>query len=117
VAFFIGGANAEVLNLSEIYLLTYAITYPLLGLIFVYHNALQGVGKAVLPMLAGGAEMVARIGAVLLPVPLLGYWGACLSDPLAWLGADLLLIVAYNLWEKREWRTLAGVPRSGKLQI
>jgi putative MATE family efflux protein len=105
IIFFIGGAEEDVLNLAEIFLLTHAITYPLLGLIFVYRNVLQGVGRAILPMLAGLMEMAARVFAALLLVPLLGFWGACLSNPLAWLSADVLLIAAYRAWTRsREMR-------------
>ena len=66
-----------------------------LGLIFVFRNALQGMGHSLMPMLAGVMEMVMRAGVAILLLPFWGvhavYWG----DPLAWVGAALLLIVSY----------------------
>ena len=66
-----------------------------LGAIFIYRNALQGMGRAFWPMMAGAAEMAMRVLVALALLPWWGvhavYWG----DPLAWLGACAVLLPAY----------------------
>lgn len=69
--------------------------YVLLGLLFIYRNALQGMGYAFVPMMAGVSELFVRsFGA-----PLLGAWfgyaGVCLSNPAAWIGALIPLAWSY----------------------
>ena len=39
--------------------------------------------------------MVSRTFAALTLVPLMGYYGACLANPLAWIAADIFLIPAF----------------------
>ncbi|MGN0856056.1 MAG: MATE family efflux transporter [Candidatus Spyradenecus sp.] len=75
-----------------------SITAPFLvplGAIFIYRNALQGMGRAFWPMMAGAAEMAMRVLVALVLLPWWGvhavYWG----DPLAWIGACAVLLPAY----------------------
>ena len=52
-------------------------------------------------MLAGVAEMVARTAVAIVLVPILGYFGAELSNPAAWIAACLFLYPAYR-WTCRQ---------------
>ena len=52
-------------------------------------------------MLAGVAEMVARTAVALALVPLLGYPGAIMANPAAWVAACLFLYPAY-IWTCRQ---------------
>ncbi|MEG2414534.1 MAG: MATE family efflux transporter [Kiritimatiellia bacterium] len=74
-----------------------------LGWIFVFRNTLQGVGHSILPMIAGGAEMVMRIGVSTKCVALFGIQAIYWADPSAWIGACLILIPAY-LFYARQWK-------------
>lgn len=60
-------------------------------------------------MMAGVAEMVARTVIALVLIPVLGYFGAELANPAAWVAACLFLYPAY-LWTVKhlENRLLAG---------
>jgi len=69
--------------------------FIVLGQLFIYRNALQGVGRSFVPMMAGVVELVVRIAASLLLAPLFGYLGVFWATPLAWVGATLLLAGAY----------------------
>lgn len=79
--------------------------FVVLGQLFIYRNALQGVGRSFVPMMAGVVELVVRIAASLLLAPLFGYLGVFWATPLAWVGATLLLAGAY----------FTVVPRLGKV--
>ena len=80
-----------------------------LGALIVWRYTIQGLGYSTLAMMAGVAEMVARTVIALVLIPVLGYFGAELSNPVAWVAACLFLYPAY-LWTVKhlENRLLAG---------
>lgn len=95
VGLFIENPNAEVLSYAEQVFNWSAYFFIPLGLIFVYRNALQGMGESFMPMMAGVYELVARaIAAFTLP-QFIGFIGICLSDPLAWIAASVPLCFVY----------------------
>lgn len=106
-ALFLKEPDAEVLRLARIYFQTVVTFYFAIGTMFVYRNVMQSVGLPLWPLVAAVVELLGRMtGAVVLP-KFIGYRGVCLSSPLAWLGACLILIPAYYLWnhaKKREVR-------------
>ena len=57
--------------------------------------SIQGMGFTQVAMFAGVAEMIARTGVAVLLVPVLGFTGACLANPMAWLLADAFLIPCF----------------------
>lgn len=77
--------------------------YVVLGLLFVFRSALQGMGDANVPTVSGIVELVLRSGAALLLVAPLGFLGTVLAAPLAWMGA---LVVLWWAWD-RQRRELA----------
>lgn len=94
---FIDPSETLVLEKVVLYLRLNAIFYPVLGVLFVLRNGLQGLGYSLLPMLAGVTELIARVLVCLVFVPLFGYTAACLASPTAWMFADVLLITVYIL--------------------
>ncbi len=87
----------EIVHGSQIFLNTSASCYIILGMLLIYRNVLQGMGHSFIPMMAGAAELVLRIVGALLLARYLGYLGVCLSNPLAWVGATLMLWIDYLL--------------------
>ena len=61
----------------------------------VLRLSIQGMGYTRVAMIAGVFEMVARTLVAVLLVPLLGFTGACLANPAAWIMADLFLFPCY----------------------
>ena len=68
VQLFIPAENIEALPLSQQYLNTVAIFFPISDLLFLYHFTSPG---------------------------LLGYQGVCLASPFAWIGATVWLLWSY----------------------
>lgn len=66
---------------------------PLMS-IFVFRNALQGLGYSRVAMLAGLFELVGRAFVAFALVGPMGYDGAILANPVAWVMANVLLIPA-----------------------
>ena len=95
VSLFIKDNRELVLEKTDVYFKTMIGFYPALGLIFVYRNALQGLGDGLLAMLGGIFELVARAMIIFALTAPLGFQGICLSDPIAWVAALIPLIPAY----------------------
>lgn len=104
VGLFISNPDAAILAYAQECLNYAAIFFIPLGLIFIYRNALQGMGESFVPMMAGAYELIARaIVAFTLP-KFIGYTGICLSDPIAWLAAAIPLGLYYH----KKMKTIAN---------
>ena len=77
------------------YLCIMSLALPVLYLLHAYRAALQGVGNAQIPLLSGVMEFVIRVGASLVVGATLWENGVFLGEISAWIGAAILLGVAY----------------------
>ena len=103
LALFVGadaqGAEA-VIAYGQTFLTVNGSTYIILAVLLVYRNVLQGLGQSVVPTIAGAMELVMRAGAAIFLCAHLGFLGACLANPLAWIGAGIPVAIAYFWTEK-----------------
>lgn len=109
LALFVGADAAgaeEVIAYGEIFLLVNGSTYVILALLLVYRNVLQGLGQSVIPTIAGAMELLMRAAAAIFLCTYLGFFGACLANPLAWIGAAVPVVLAY-LWTEKTLRPAA----------
>lgn len=86
---------SQVIEASQTYLNIVSVFFWILGLLFIYRNALQGLGNAKIPLLSGFVELLMRVGVAFTLSKYIGYTGICLASPIAWIGATVLLIVAF----------------------
>lgn len=101
VMLFIENPTKEIFDYTQQVLNYAAVFFIPLGFIFVYRNALQGMGQSFVPMMAGVCELVARsIVAFTLP-KVIGFTGICLSDPIAWISAAIPLMLTYYIKMKK----------------
>ena len=98
---FVGVGHEEVVELGAIYFITNGTMYSLLSLLFIYRYTLQGVGKTFTPTVAGIMELCMRAFAAVVLSNLYGYTGATMSNPLAWLGSLIPLMIAYYLFKNK----------------
>lgn len=107
---FIDGNQQEVIDTAMIYLRICAMFFPFLNMIFVYRNMLQGVGKSLMPLMAGVFELIAR-GVTAFTLPgVIGFTGICLAGPFAWMAAAIPLGITYFIeirkmmkdWKRRQ---------------
>ena len=109
LALFVGADAAgaeEVIAYGETFLLVNGSTYVILALLLVYRNVLQGLGQSVIPTIAGAMELLMRAAAAIFLCTYLGFFGACLANPLAWIGAAVPVVLAY-LWTEKTLRPAA----------
>ncbi len=95
VRIFIGYQNENVVKIAHSYLFISSIFYFFLAQIFIYRNALQGLGRAFIPMLASFGELLMRAFAAIYLAAKIGYYGVFYAGPIAWVAASLVLAIGY----------------------
>lgn len=106
VRLFVGEGSDEVVELAHHMLIVNGCGYWALGMLFVLRGALQGLGHTLVPTVTGVIELVMRVVAAVVLGALIGFTGVALSNPLAWVGAIVLLVPAYI----RAHRALGRMP-------
>ena len=91
---FIAASETAVLDLVDDFLRICSWFYPVLVVVFVLRNTLQGMGYSLTAMSAGIFELVARAVGGFGFVTRLGFDAVCFVNPAAWAAADLLLVPA-----------------------
>lgn len=85
----------EILAAVRHFLRVTCMFYPILGLLFLFRNLLQGLGFSAVTLLAGAIELVSRIVISFGFVYRLGFDAAVFASPTAWTAAGVLLIFIY----------------------
>ena len=109
LALFVGADAAgaeEVIAYGQTYLVVNGSMYAILAVLLVYRNVLQGLGQSVIPTIAGILELVMRAAAAIFLCSSLGFLGACMANPLAWIGAGIPVVLAY-VWTEKTLRQTA----------
>lgn len=88
---------SEVMILQDVqkYLVIQSVFYPMLAVIFIFRNGLQGMGYSNQAMMAGVSELIARALVSFGLVSSLGFTAVCYANPVAWLFADGVLLILY----------------------
>ncbi len=95
VQLFVGGQSDAVGAMAAQMLVINGASYAVLGVLFVLRGALQGLGHTMIPTVTGVIELVMRVGAAVVLGAAFGYVGVVWSNPLAWIGAVVILVPAY----------------------
>lgn len=98
---FVSSAAPELLNYSDNYLKTLAFFYIWLSVLFIFRNVLQGLGYGYTSVIAGTSELVGRFLVAYLLSSVLGFTAICIAGPLAWILADIPLLIIY-FYNKRK---------------
>ena len=76
------------------YLRISSLFYPILGMLFIFRNSLQGLGKKLTPLTSSFIELFGKILFVLLVIPSMRYLGVILCEPLIWIPMTIQLYFA-----------------------
>lgn len=88
-----GTETKEVLDTAEVYLKFNTTFYIVASGVTLFRNILQGMGSHVVPIVSSSLELVGKIVFAKLMVPVIGYWGVILAEPVAWTIMIIPLIV------------------------
>lgn len=95
VRLFIGSGNENIVELAHSYLFVSSLFYFFLAQIFIYRNALQGLGKPVIPMIASIGELIVRSFFAIYLAKIIGYYSVFYSGPLSWVTAGIVVAIGY----------------------
>lgn len=95
VTIFLNHSNTTIINQAVIYIQVTTLFYFFLAQIFVFRQALQGMGHAIFPLISGIIELLMRWIASIYLASIFGYIGICYASPIAWIGAALWVIGGY----------------------
>lgn len=92
---FVNASETTIIALTRQFILASACFYiPLTG-VNVVCFCIQGMGFSVFAISAGILEMIGRAFAAIILIPSIGFMGACLASPIAWIAADAFLFPAF----------------------
>ena len=111
-ALFLSDATEELHGYVFQYLLWTAPYYPVLAVLVLFRNSLQGMGYPLVPFIGGVLELLARGGLSFLFLSWMGFRGACFTGPVAWFLAAALGMAYYYFHVMREPR--GSVPRTDR---
>ncbi len=98
---FIDSTETIAIDASVEYLNLLGIFYFLLLTLHIFRNTVQGLSYAGIAVFAGVAELLARFFSATVLVTNFGFFGAVIANPVAWIAADIFLIVVYLIAMKR----------------
>lgn len=75
--------------------------------LFVFRNGCQGMGKPLIPMISGIAEMVMRIATIVLLVSVIGFKATAYAEVAAWLIAFAMNFIAFEVNLRKEMKHTA----------
>lgn len=101
--------SEEAIDLTVQYLRICGFTILSVDFIFVFRSGVQGMGYPLVPMISGLAEMVLRIGAIVLFASSYGFIATAYAEVAAWVGAMTMNMVAFIYHLSREIRQEAGM--------
>ena len=95
VKMFVGSANEHIVQLAHSYLFVSSLFYFFLAQIFIYRNALQGLGKPVIPTLASLGELFVRSFFAIYLAGVIGYYSVFYAGPISWVTAGVVVAFGY----------------------
>ncbi len=87
--------NNLIIDNAAMYCRVGAWFFPALGPLFVLRCSLQGMGHKAAPLFSSILELCVKIASVAFMVPVLGYFGVALTEPLSWVLMTMLLTIGY----------------------
>lgn len=92
---FVPSTQTAVIAYVGRFLKTCSWFYPFLSMLFIFRNAIQGLGYSVPAMLAGAFELVARAVMGFAVIPRYDFAAVCFANQSAWLSAFVFLVPTY----------------------
>ena len=91
VSFLASSTDGYLIENGSLYLQISSAFYPILSLLLIYRNCLQGLGQKILPLVSSFIELIGKIAFVVLIIPWAGYRGVILCEPLIWVAMTVQL--------------------------
>lgn len=96
-----GSVNSEVTQNTSLYLKINAPFYFVLGILFILRFSIQSIDRRIPPLISSSMELISKLCAAFIFIPLWGYIGACIAEPLSWCLGSIYLIFEFNIAIKK----------------
>jgi Na+-driven multidrug efflux pump len=90
-----GSNETVIIENGSRYLMINSPFYIVLGMLFNLRLALQGIGKKIVPLVSSVIEFAGKIVFAFLLVPVLGYFGVIICEPIIWCAMFLQLLYSF----------------------
>lgn len=107
-----GAETAEIIDNAIWYLKFDTPFYFVVCILLVLRNAMQGMGRKIIPMIASGIELLGKLLVAWILADRMGYFGIIISEPVTWILCTILLGTAF--FSDNRMRKPAGT-RIGKV--
>ena len=91
-----GSTDPELISNASLYNRISSSFYPVLAVLLVLRNSLQGLGQKITPLISSFIELFGKILFVLLIIPSTGYMGVIFCEPLIWVPMTIQLYYSYK---------------------
>lgn len=75
--------------------------YPALGILLCLRTSMQAMGQKAAPIISSVVELTFKLASARWIIPALGYFGTCITEPIAWVSMMLWLAGAYFFCQKK----------------
>ena len=91
-----GSTDPELISNASLYNRISSSFYPVLALLLVLRNSLQGLGQKITPLISSFIELFGKVLFVLFIIPSTGYMGVIFCEPLIWVPMTIQLYYSYK---------------------
>ena len=91
-----GSTDSELISNASLYNRISSSFYPVLALLLVLRNSLQGLGQKITPLISSFIELFGKVLFVLFIIPSTGYMGVIFCEPLIWVPMTIQLYYSYK---------------------
>lgn len=99
---FLSDPSPEMVHYALQYLYTSVWFLLFLAWIFLFRNALVGLGNGLITIIGGVAELLCRFLCIHFLLQPFGFWCICLTNPITWIVACSLFCGFYFRWEHQQ---------------
>ena len=85
--------ETEIIETASLYLRVNTIFYFVPSVICLFRNAMQGFGDSKTPVFSSALELLTKVVVAVVLVPVIGYWGIIICEPIAWFIMVIPLVV------------------------
>jgi len=90
-----GSNESVIIENGSLYLMINSPFYIVVGMVFNFRLALQGIGEKIVPLVSSTIEFIGKIIFAFLLVPVLGYFGVIICEPIIWCLMFLQLLYSF----------------------
>lgn len=91
-----GTQDSTIIENTFMYLKINTPFYFMLGLLFNLRFSIQSINSKLPPIFSSAMELISKAVAAFLFIPVYGYVGACVAEPISWTLGAVFLVFAFN---------------------